>query len=245
MINVEKRYRNKYYGESIVTERIYHDRLWHDTTEFVTNSVINSQISNRAIVLGNGISRLDFNLNLIKNHRGGLLGSRTLQSYGCNALYREFSPDFLVAIGDDIVKEISTTSYPNENIVYTNAIHLSEYPRKFYLIPHNPYTDAGTTAVYLAAFDGHKKVFMLGFDGQDTPNYNNNVYAGTNAYQPLHSNVYEYKWIFDRKLIFDVYDDTEFIRVTKKGLEPIPESWKYCPNFRAINYNQFVIEADL
>jgi hypothetical protein len=45
----------------------------------------------------------------------------------------------------------------DNNIVYSRVDISLEFPRKFYLIPHDPYADSGSTAVYLAAFDGHKK----------------------------------------------------------------------------------------
>jgi len=245
MLKLNKFYRRYYQGENIVVERNYSSGIWQDTTEMVPNAVINSQISEQAVVIGNGPSRLDFDLNLIKNHKGGLLASKALQSYGCNALYRDFTPNFLVAVGNEIIKEIANSNYTTDNIVYTDALHLLEYPNKFYLIPHNPYTDAGTAAAYIAAFDGHKKVFLLGFDGQDNSNYNYNVYAGTNAYQPLTAQVSDNKWVADRTILFNTYTETEFIRVTIKNTEPIPEPWKYCSNFRAINLNQFALEADL
>jgi hypothetical protein len=245
MLKLNKLYRRSYIGENIVVERNYTNGIWQDTTEMVPNAVTNSQISNRAVVLGNGPSRLDFDLRLIKNHKGGLLGSNALQSYGCNALYRDFTPDFLVATGNEIVKELSTSNYIKDNIVYTTSIHMLEYPHKFYLIPFNSYTDAGTTAAYIAAFDGHRRVYMMGFDGQDSPGFNYNVYAGTRGYQDLRDTVSDARWIKDRKTLFDVYNETEFIRVTKKGKEPVPEAWKYCPNFRTVNQNQFVQEVDL
>jgi hypothetical protein len=245
MLKLNKLYRRSYVGENIIAERNYTNGVWQDTTELVPNAVTNNQISNKAIVIGNGPSRLDLDLALIKNHRGGLLGSGALQSYGCNALYRDFTPHFLVAVGNDIIRELSTKSYVDDNIVYTDSMHLLEYPNKFYLIPYNPYTDTGTAAAYIAAFDGHRTVYLLGFDGQDTPGYNYNVYAGTAGYDALRSTVSDAKWIADRQQLFNTYNDTEFVRVTKKGTEPIPESWKYCTNFRAIGFNQFKIEVDL
>lgn len=245
MLKLNKLYRKFYSGENIVVERNYTNGIWQDTIERVPNAVTNTQISNQAVVLGNGPSRLEFNLNLIKNHRGGLLGSAALQSYGCNALYRDFSPHFLVANGNGMVAELVANNYVQDHIVYTSSIHMLEYPHKFYLIPHNPYTDAGTTAAYIAAFDGHKKIFLLGFDGQDSPNYNYNVYADTLNYAGKFETVSDRKWIADRRILFDTYNDVDFIRVTKKGREPVPDSWKYCANFRTINFNQFAIEADL
>lgn len=245
MLKLEKRLRKDYTGEKIAVSRVYENLKWQDETEWVPNAVVNDQTSNQAIVLGNGTSRLDFDLNIIKNHRGGLLGRLRLQSYGCNALYQDFTPDFLVANGLEMIKELSKTSYVNDNIVYTHPESVLEYPNKFYMIPYDPFTDAGTTAAYIAAFDGHKKIFLMGFDGQDTPNFNNNVYADRINYSSKHVNVHEYKWANDMKQVMTVYNDVDFIKVTKKGRDRIPELWKYIPNFRQINYNDFVLEANL
>jgi hypothetical protein len=245
MLKISKQYRSDYEGEKIVTDRNYTAGIWQDTVEHVHNAVTNNQISNRAVVIGNGPSRVDFPIAHLKT-RAGLLGADTLQTYGCNALYRDFIPDFLIASGQPaIVKEIADSQYVVDNVVYTNALHLLEYPNKFYLIPHDPYTDAGTVALYLAAFDGHKKIWMLGFDGQDTPGFNYNIYAGTNGYDDTRSLVLEDKWVNDKKAIFDTYDDIEFIRVNERGSDRIPEPWKYSTNFRQISFNDFIIEANL
>ena len=241
---ISKQYRKDYQGEDIVVDRNYTNTVWHDTVETVPNAVTNEQISNRAVVLGNGPNRLDFPIQHLKKPTG-LLGADTLQVYGCNALYRDFVPDFLVANGNGVVKEIAESDYINDNIVYTSAIHTLEYPGKFYLIPNDPYTDAGTTALYLACFDGHKKIWMLGFEGQDTPGYNYNVYANTNGYDSINSLVLEDKWVNDKKQLFDIYDNVDFIRVTERGTDRIPEPWKYCTNFRQISYQDFVLEANL
>jgi hypothetical protein len=244
MLIPHKKYRSDYTGEKIVTERTHLHGVWHDVYEFIPNAVTNNQISNCAAVIGNGPTRLTFDLNNLKNY-SGLLGATTLQTYGCNALYRDFTPDFLVAIGNNgIIDEIADSRYHRSNIVYSNAIHMLEHPNKFYLIPYDPYADAGTTAIYIAAFDGHKKIFLLGFEGQDTPGVNVNVYANTNGYDRTKVAVSDIDqvWIKNRKLIFDTYHDVEFIRV---GGGIIPESWKYCPNFRQISYRDFVLEANL
>jgi len=244
MLITSKKYRKDYTGERIVTERNHESGVWNDVYETIPNAVANNQISNRAAVIGNGVSRLQFNLSLLK-HPSGLLGAKTLQTYGCNALYRDFTPDFLIATGNEITQEISNTNFVKDHIVYTSAIHMLEYPNKFYLIPFDPYADAGTTAMYIAAFDGHKRIYLLGFDGQDSVDSNNNIYAGTTGYDAKTAKVLDEKWIHNRKMIFDTYNDVDFVRVTPRGHDPIPELWKYATNFRQISFRQFSLEADL
>lgn len=63
-------------------------------------------------VIGNGKSRLSFNLNTLSEH--GIL-------FGCNALYRDFSPDFLVSIDIPITHEIISSNYIKSNKLYTNV----------------------------------------------------------------------------------------------------------------------------
>ena len=96
MLNLSRKYRKGYIGEDIIVERVHEDSQWHNTTEHVPNVITNNQISDRAVVIGNGPNRLGFDLNLLKKPQG-LLGATTVQTYGCNALYRDYNPDFLVA----------------------------------------------------------------------------------------------------------------------------------------------------
>ena len=85
MLKLSKRYRKSYIGEEIIQERVFDGGKWNSVTEHVPNNVINNQISNRAVVLGNGPTRALFDVRHLLKHRSGLLGDKTLQSYACNA----------------------------------------------------------------------------------------------------------------------------------------------------------------
>jgi hypothetical protein len=198
------------------------------------------------VVIGNGPGRLPFNLNNLKTPQG-LLGATTVQTYGCNALYRDFTPDFLVATGNSgIIPEIADSEYVKNNIVYTNAIHLLEHPNKFYLIPHDPYADAGTTAAYIAAFDGHTKIYLIGFDGYDLEGHNSNVYADTNGYDSKWTiEIIGDKLIENRAQLFNTYTDVDFVWVTQHGKSTVPEQLKWCRNHRQISFRDLVLECDL
>ena len=246
MLQIDKKYRKDYTGEDIIVERKHEGKKWWDQTETIPNMITNNQISNRAAIIGNGPSRLEFNLQNLKKPQG-LLGATTVQTYGCNALYRDFTPDFLVSTGNNgIVTEIANSDYVNNNIVYSNAIHLLEHPSKFYLIPYDPYADAGTTAAYIAAFDGHTTIYLLGFDGYDLQGHNNNIYADTNGY--------DLKWQFEiegdklinnRAQLFNTYSDVDFVWVTSYGKNTVPETLKWCSNHRQISFRDLVLECDL
>jgi hypothetical protein len=245
MLKINKLYRRGYTGEEIIAQRTLQDGNWTTVTEHVPNNVTNNQISNRAVVFGNGESRLTFNTKHVMDHKSGLLGADTLQTYACNAFYRDYTPDFLVVTDRRIASEIVDKKYTDNNIVYTRVDVTLEFPKKFYLIPHDVYADAGTTALYLAAFDGHQRIYMLGFDGQDTPGHNNNVYANTAGYDPVKFNVSDEKWINNQLTVFNTYNDVDFVHVSETGRATIPEAWKYCTNLRRISYRDMVLEADL
>jgi hypothetical protein len=248
MKQLKKLYRKTYEGEEVTTDLVHSSNRWEATKEFIPNAVINNQISDQACIIGNGISRKDFNLNAVFNHFGGLLARKKLQTYGCNALFREYAPDFLVVSGDDsqIVTEVANSGYCDNHVVYASAPHIQYHPGKFYLIPQDPAWNSGSVATMLAAFDDHKKIYLLGFDGQDTAHYNYNVYAGSPGYQTA-TNAQAAPDFLDitMKMIFDTYNDVDFVRVMPSKYSSMPEAWKFCTNLRQISFREFVLEADL
>lgn len=249
MQKIEKLYRKDYKGETILKELVYSEHTWHRVTEYVPNNIINNQLSNKAVVLGNGPSRTELHpdlFRLLKEHKGGLLSAGKVQTYGCNALIRDFTPDFLVANGDDIITEMVNSQYTNRTITYANANAILTYPNKFYLIPQNPSWDAGAIAAYLACFDGHKQVYLMGFDGHSgESNYNYNVYSGTNGYPAARSHNQEAFLTKSMLEVMNTYSDVDFVRVMPLDSWYMPDEWKYQLNLRQINFRDFVLEADL
>jgi hypothetical protein len=61
---------------------------------------------NKVFLIGNGESRKNFNLDLLKPHG---------KIYGCNALYREYTPNVLVSVDHGIMHEIYQSGYCYEN----------------------------------------------------------------------------------------------------------------------------------
>ena len=83
--------------------------------------------------------------------------------------------DFAVETNVDNLTKILETGYQVNNITYTSPRFCIAYPGEFYLIPLRPRIVDLATVVYLAAFDGHKRIYLLGFDGQDSVDSNNNI----------------------------------------------------------------------
>jgi hypothetical protein len=255
MHTIKRLFRKDYTGEDVNITGVYEDREWHYQTEFISNPFHNLPLSNRAVVIGNGITRQEFDLKLICDHRVTTawgqqsdwipqITAKKFNTYGCNALYRDYKTDFLIATGDVIIQEIAASGYCTNSVAYAKKQEIVNFPGKFHVVPQDPQWNAGAIAAYLAAFDGNKKVFMLGFDGIDSNN-SYNVYVGTNGYQGIESNLSESLWIQSLSLVMNTYQDVEFIRVAPTSSYRVPELWKYNLNFRTVDFRQFVLEADI
>lgn len=247
MQQLKKLYRSTYPGENVVTSLSLNNAEWNPEVEFIPNSVFNTFTTTQAIAIGNGESRLNVPLHFIKNHRAGLGGANKLQSYACNAIYRDFAPDFLISIGKEITEEIAESGYTNTNIVYTNSQHLLEYPGKFYLIPQNIPYDSGAIAAYMACFDGHKKVFLLGYDGYETEDAHrvNNVYKNTPGYLASGGIQSSAFWRKSLHTVMTTYSDVEFVKVMPTARWTCPAEFTGLLNFRQISIKDFVHEADV
>lgn len=245
MQKLKQLYRDNYAGENIVSQLTLADGEWTPEIEFVPSAVTNIHSTTQAVAIGNGESRLGFNLSYIADHRGGLLGADRLQSYGCNALYRDFTPDFLVVTGDKIADEIVSSGYTTDHIVYATADLMLKHPGKFYLIPQNIQFDAGALAAYLACFDGHKKVFLLGYDhyqGEDTVN---NVYKDTNGYPASTDMDNGEIFVLTLRDVITTYSDVDFVRVQPENTYWMHDKLTPLVNLRQISFREFVLEADI
>jgi hypothetical protein len=245
MQNLKKLYRSNYAGENIITNLTLQDGEWNPETEFVPNAVTNTFTTNQAVVLGNGTSRANFDLRFIANHQGGLLGENRLQSYGCNALYKDFTPDFLVVTSGVVANDVVNNGYCNSNIVYSSADMVTKYPGKFYLIPQNVQMDAGANAAYMACFDGHTKVFLMGFDHYQGHSHINNVYAGHNGYPSQTDNDNGEAYVINLTTVINTYPEVDFVRVMSTDQHWMHDKLKPLLNLRQISYRDFVLEADI
>jgi hypothetical protein len=245
MQKLKQLYRSNYNGEQVIIDLTLEYGDWNPVAERIPNSVFTSHTTTQAVVIGNGESRADFPLSHIVDHTAGLGGANRLQSYGCNALYRDFRPDFLIATGDVIIKEIAASGFTRDNIVYANADAVMKYPDQFYLIPQNIYFDAGALAAYMAAFDGHSRVFLLGFDSYDISQPVNNIYKNTPGY-PLDVEEQNHAfWTVTLSNVISIYPEVDFVRVMPTDTWHLPNELAGLINLRQITYRDFVLEADI
>jgi hypothetical protein len=158
----------------------------------------------QAFVLGNGISRKT-------------VAPASLQPlgkiYGCNALYREFVPNVLVATDRPIATAIQESGYAHVNCFYTrrpiDGLGAHRVPS-----PYFGYS-SGPIATAIAALDGHQCVYLLGFDMGPTENQQfNNVYAGTEFYKmPTAMPTFTGNWVKQLIQIVQDFPQTEFVRI--------------------------------
>ena len=133
-----------------------------------------SRNSNRAFIIGNGASRDGFDLEQLRPYG---------EIYGCNALYRDFEPDWLVAIDQAITEEIQESDFPKEKFIHPIMEEQFEHPE------FNPFTrlrsNAGMNAMIEALKRGKRELICLGFDFIINDSIStSNVYDGSNAYGP-------------------------------------------------------------
>jgi len=133
-----------------------------------------------AFIIGNGPSRKAIDLKDLRPH--GTI-------WGCNALYRDFAPDYLLVIDRKMQQEIVARNYHLENKVIfrdasNKAVHIPEHPNIYTFnnrisSPNN----SGAASIYFAMRKGFRNIYLIGFDFErpDT-NQQGNVYAGTPCY---------------------------------------------------------------
>ena len=89
-----------YEGETINTNLVIQGGQKHFETQYFPRRVWHDTQGKPAFIIGNGQSRQEFDLKSLR-------GKGT--TYGCNAVYRDFTPDYLVSLDRNISQEIADT----------------------------------------------------------------------------------------------------------------------------------------
>ena len=177
-----------YKGETVVVKTIIRKGERIQETAFYEDKV-NAVPRGNAYIIGNGPSRKGFDLDRLKD---------TGQTYGCNAIYRDFMPDFIFSVDTKITVEMVANEVGLKTIHYAPSLEVNRTQHKgmLHLIPHNPHWISGNAAFWTAAVHGHKNIFLLGFDfreyGKDKLN---NIYQDTANYGERHSDTIFEGWL--------------------------------------------------
>lgn len=220
---MDARYRTDYAGEFVIVETKWSGGKKSEQREWIPNNIENHHLSGRAACIGSALDLERFDYTRLERHRGGLLGSKKLQTYGTGDIARQMRLDFTVETNPTNIANILETKYQVNNIVYTSPRHCITYPGEFYLIPMRPLIVDLATVVYLAAFDGHKEIFMLG--------YTDETDGGNN------------KWLEQIANIFAAYTGTKFYLIGESSR--MPDIWVNCPNTQTMTYLEFISYCDV
>jgi len=132
---------------------------FRENPEFLTDPVF---------LIGNGKSRENFDLERLR-------GIGTI--IGCNAIYREFTPDLLIAIDSKMLREIKDAEYKGKTLIPSNRSVAVPNAIKW---KTDKYNTSGCFAMKLVSqVMEPTKCYMLGMDG-----YPGNLYDGSKNYAP-------------------------------------------------------------
>lgn len=168
---------------------------------------------NIAFCIGNGPSRMRFDLESLKN-RG--------KTYGCNYLIETFPLDHTIVVDRMLLTNMVSQGYQDRTSLHTrkkwqNAIGvelnyldapIKDIKQRW---DNEIHWGSGTHALNLAASHGADLVIMLGYD----------LYAG-NIYS--NRDVDPSCWIYQISRLFDKFPDTQFVQIQSKDWK-VPGSW--------------------
>ena len=178
----------QYTGETVIVNTIIRKGQRIQETAFYEDKVKAVPRGN-AYCIGNGPSRKGFDLNRLK---------ATGQTYGCNALYRDFMPDFIFSVDAKMTVKMCEDEVGLRTTHYAPSLEVNRKSAKgmLHLIPNNQHWISGNQAFWTAGVHGHKNIYLLGYDfreyGKDQLN---NIYQDTENYGPRHDDKIFEGWL--------------------------------------------------
>jgi hypothetical protein len=180
-------------------------------------------------ILGNGCSRLVVDLNKLMD-----IGT----VYGCNGLYRDFTPHCLVATDRPIAEEIQNSGYALKNRFHTRKPIL-ELGGKTLQKEYKGYS-SGPNAAGLALVDGHIDIYLIGMDLGTTNGMFNNIYAGSQFYKKeLDPPTFAGNWVRQITELCEKFQCRQFHRVEGKESAFI-KTFNKIPNMRILAMDKFL-----
>ena len=181
-----------------------------------------------ALVIGNGESRRNVNINNI-----------TQTKFGCNAILRDYWVNHLICVDRKMVREAVNTKY--KGIIYTrkdwyNEFHNNEYVK---VVPELPYEGteraddpfhwgSGPYAVLLASLltnGWEEDIHIIGFDLYSKTDRVNNIYKDTPNYNNSdHHAIDPRYWIHQIGIIFQQFPHHTYKIYTDDDWD-LPKAW--------------------
>tara|TARA_B100001113_G_scaffold274848_1_gene229443 strand:+ start:3201 stop:3950 length:750 start_codon:yes stop_codon:yes gene_type:complete len=226
----------EYKGETVNTNLIIRQGKKIQETAFYEDRV-KAKPRGNAYCIGNGPSRKNFDLDTLKS---------TGQTYGCNALYRDFIPDFIFSVDARMTQSMVNDKVYEKCIHYAPSLEVNRHPRGgpplLHLIPNNPHWISGNTAFWTAGVHGHKKIYLIGYDFREYGRGElNNIYQGTTNYGPRNDDTVFDGWL---KQFRDMLKMRPYVNYTVVHDNP-PDYMNYLQtgtdlgNSKVISYEEF------
>ena len=226
----------QYEGETVNTNLTIRKGKRIQETAYYEDRV-NAVATGNAYCIGNGPSRKDFDLNKLK-------GSG--QTYGCNALYRDFVPDYIFSVDAKMTQKMVQDKVHDKCIHYAPSLEVNRHPKGgppvLHLIPNNPHWISGNVAFWTAGVHGHKNIYLLGFDFREYGKGQlNNIYQDTICYGERNADTVFDGWL---KQFRDMLKMRPYVNYTVVHDNP-PEYMKYFQtgtdlgNSKVISYAEF------
>jgi len=201
-----------------------------------------------AFVIGNGTSRTPIPLEELKPHG---------KIYACNAVYRHFEPDYLVAVDTKMVSEINKKKWQWNHEVWTNPNKMYESYHKFHFFDEALGWSSGPTALWLATYGDpknptahqHDTIYILGFDfkGTEADEHNgeggliNNIYADTENYKKsVDPATYHGNWARQTGIVCQKNPQKRYIRVVQNKEDYCPNNLTQLTNFKHVTVAEFM-----
>lgn len=233
---IAERYRRDYAGEFVVRTTTLRDGIKHQERLWIDTPIENHHTSGFAAVIGTRCDQDRFDHRRLQHHRGGLRASRKLFTYGTGDVWRDMRLDYYVTTDAQQLKDLQqhithkitpvmtqALRYHEVTKVYTTTNRYIDHEGKFVLVPHSPMMSDLALPVYLAAFDGVREIYMLGYNQEITAN--------------------DRTWRRDIHQIMLTYPSTKFVLVGTPS--NMPCEWLELLNVSALTHRQFVTKCDV
>lgn len=221
---MQEKYRRDYPGEFVITKTVWAGGKKDQLREWIDNPIKVVQTSGRATCIARSPAFKETFYRRVAENRGDLLAHKKMQTYGVEEVWSIMKPNFLVSQKSDNLKEMSACKYAEDVIVYTSAANCLKFPGEFFLFPYNFAATAYAQAAWLACFDEHKEVFLVGYDEVDT--------TGTR----------QQKMIDSVGTVFDTYPGVTFTHVTNANT---PKEWRKRINVKTMTVESYISHCDV
>jgi len=165
--------------------------------------------------------------------------------YACNAVYRDFNPDFLVAVDTKMVLEIAQSGYQMNNQVWTNPnkVYSSIKNLNFFDPPKG--WSSGPTALDMASRHGFQEIYILGFDYKGLQDKINNMFADTKNYKRSKDRATYYgNWLRQTAITVEKNNKTRYIRVIRPN-DFVPPELLRLSNVEHITVEKFMKQFNI